>query len=148
MGIDMKKLAAVLLLISLVIPSFAHADSWHRDQHWRGDIRHFNRRDIDYWHTGHWYHGRHGGRLGWYWVLGPNFYAYGAPVYPYPDPFQPPMVASAPYVVTPPPVVAVPPPAIMAPSPAVRYWYYCNKPHGYYPYVPACYGRWHAVPGY
>jgi hypothetical protein len=144
----MKKVAAILLLAALAMPSLAHADDWHRDPHWRGNIHHFNQRDVNYWHTGHWYHGRHGGRLGWYWVLGPSFYFYSAPVYPYPDPFIPPVVVPAPTVIAPPPVVAVPPPAIVAPSPAVRYWYLCKKPYGYYPYVPACYGRWHAVVAY
>jgi hypothetical protein len=154
----MKKFAAALLLTALIAPSFALAQDhdhgggphrdWHPDKHWRGDIHAFRDRDINYWHTGHWFHGHHSGRLGWWWVLGPNFYFYPAPVYPFPDPFIPSIVAPAPTVIAPPPVVAVPPPAIVAPSPAVSYWYFCHNPRGYYPYVPACYGRWHAVPVY
>jgi hypothetical protein len=141
----MKKLAAVFLLAALFAPAFAqsgyaqehdhdhggrHGDhgDWHPDAHWGGDIHAFHDHDLAYWHQGHWFHGPHGGRNGWWWILGGAWYFYPAPVYPYPDPYIPPVMA--------------PPP------PAMAYWYYCRNPRGYYPYVPACYGRWREVPAY
>ncbi|HUZ71675.1 MAG TPA: hypothetical protein VMU87_01710 [Stellaceae bacterium] len=66
-----------------------------------------------------------GGRLGWWWVVGPTWYFYPAPIYPYPYP--------DPYV---PPVVTAPPAAT---------WYYCSNPAGYYPYVPQCPVPWQPV---
>lgn len=43
------------------------------------------------------------------------------------------------------------PPVVIAPSPRVyqqqpqSYWYYCENPRGYYPYVPQCPGGWMQV---
>ncbi len=75
--------------------------------------------------------------FGWY---GPPYYApyygyygyYGPPAYPYPP------------VYTAPPVQYVLPPVQQGPPP-VQYWYYCNRPQGYYPYVTACPGGWRQV---
>ena len=72
-------------------------------------------------------HGRHDGRVGWWWVVGGVWYFYPAPVYPFPDPYVPP---------APPPVVITPPPQ----------FYLCESPRGYYPYVPSCPGGWRVVP--
>ena len=97
---------------------------------WRDrDIHRFHERDFDVWRTGRWYHGRHDGRPGWWWVLGNAWYYYPQPVYPYPDPYQPP--------------VAVAPP----PGPPRQLYYYCPRPRGYYPYVATCRVPWRAVPG-
>ena len=38
--------------------------------------------------------GRHGGRGGWWWVVGDAWYYYPQPVYPYPDPYTPPVVVA------------------------------------------------------
>ena len=78
------------------------AQEWRR--HW-GDreVRHYPGH-IEYWHGGHWVHGFHHGRDGWWWVVGPTWYFYPAPVYPYPDPYSvpPPVVQGlAPTVVVP-----------------------------------------------
>lgn len=74
------------------------------------------------WRGGHWAHGHHGGRLGWWWVVGPSWYYYPAPVYPYP-------------------------PELLVPLPApVQYWYYCEALRGYYPNVSACPTLWKAIP--
>lgn len=79
-----------------------------------------------------------------YWAPGPYYYPY--PYYPYPYP----------------PVVVVPPPASppvyveqapQQPSPPAPqasaeqgntdgYWYHCNQPEGYYPYVKECPAGW------
>jgi hypothetical protein len=73
---------------------------------------------------GHWVHGWHGGRFGWWWA-GPDWYWYPAPIYyDYPPP--------ADYVY----------PAGPAPQPT---WYYCDSAKGYYPYVQSCPGGWRAV---
>jgi hypothetical protein len=100
-----------------------------RDDHWRGDrdIHHFADRDIGAWRGGRWFHGAHGGRGGWWWIVGGQWYFYPAPVYPYPDPYLPPTVALAP---------------APAPSPS---WYYCDNPRGYYPYVAQCSTPWRPV---
>jgi hypothetical protein len=43
---------------------------WHAHEAWHGDVRHF---DHDYWHGGHWWHGSYGGRIGWWWIVGPDW---------------------------------------------------------------------------
>ncbi len=92
---------------------------------WHGDIHHFHDHDFGVWRGGHWFHGNYGGRLGWWWVVGPSFYFYPTPIYPYPDPYVP-------------PVVTVPPAAAAT-------WYYCPNPPGYYPYVTQCPVPWQPV---
>lgn len=47
---------------------------WRHDRHWYGDIRRFHKHDLNYWRAGHWWRGRHKERLGWYWVVGDNYY--------------------------------------------------------------------------
>jgi hypothetical protein len=109
----------------------AHHDRGHaehreraRVERWHGDIRRFHEHDLARWHGGHWAQARHGGRFGWWWIVGPTWYFYPSPVYPYPDPY-------------------LPPAAVAAPS---QYWYFCRDPQGYYPYVPQCRVAWQAVP--
>jgi len=127
--------SAAAVLASLAFP--AQADGPHRDSRWHGDIRHFHDRDIHVWRGGHWYHGHHEGRIGWWWVVAGAWYFYPQPVYPYPDPYQPPVV------VMPAPQASTPP----APSaPATQVWYYCPSAKGYYPYVSVCPGGWKTVP--
>ncbi|MBV8651679.1 MAG: hypothetical protein JO255_09450 [Alphaproteobacteria bacterium] len=88
-------------------------------------------RDYDFvrWRGGHWVQARRDGRVGWWWVVGPQWYFYPAPIYPYPDPYVPPAVAVAP-----------------PPAPGAVTYYYCDNPQGYYPYVQACPTPWRAVP--
>src|SRR5262245_53306214 len=48
---------------------------------------HFNRMTVverDRWRHGHWWHGNHHGRIGWWWFAGGLWYWYPEPVYPYP----------------------------------------------------------------
>lgn len=96
------------------------------ERHWQGDIRHFHDRDIRVWRGGEWRHGQHGGHFGWWWVVGGIWYLYANPIHPYPDPYVP--------------------PAAVTPAPAAAYWYYCDDPPGYYPYVPECRRPWQPVP--
>lgn len=123
-------LGTALAMAGLLIaaPMTAQADR-HRPWH-GGDIRHFDRHDMPRWQGGHWYHGPHLGRLGWWWVVGSIWYFYPRPVYPFPDPYLPPTVV----------VPSPPPPA------ARQYWYYCDAAATYYPYVATCPGGWRAVP--
>ncbi len=80
------------------------------------------------------------GHFGFY--FGVPFYPYAYPYYPYPMPYY-----------YPPPVVTVPasPPAYIHQSPptsqqpSTSYWYYCNNPKGYYPYVKQCPQGWQEV---
>jgi hypothetical protein len=121
----------------LAMPNAAFAE-----KHWRGDIGHFHERDGHHWAGGHWYHGPHDGRLGWWWVVGVAvgsalWYPYAAPVYPYPDPYVPPALIVAP--------APAPSPQMMAPAPT-PVWYYCTSRKNYYPYVSDCPEGWKTVP--
>src|SRR5260221_2467595 len=54
------------------------------------------------------------------------------------------------YAYPPPPVVYAPPPMVYAAPPVVvsqptQYWYYCDNPQGYYPYVASCPTQWRPV---
>jgi hypothetical protein len=116
-------LAGALALAAASIPAQAQP---HRHGPYRGDIARFHEHDWAVWRGGRWQHARHGGRLGWWWVVGGVWYFYPAPVYPYPNPYEPP------------PAVVVAPPAD-APPPPTQFWYY-------YPYAPSCAGGWRQVP--
>jgi hypothetical protein len=139
--------AAAALIAGVGSPALAqdyrhddwHHDDWHHDDgrhdDWRRDDRGWHDHDIyrfrDYdfvrWRGGHWVQARRDGRVGWWWVVGPQWYFYPAPIYPYPDPYVPPAVAGA-------------------PAPGAVTYYYCDNPQGYYPYVQACPTPWRAVP--
>ena len=85
-------------------------------------------------------HGHGGGhvRFGLYLgVPGPWLYPpfYGVPAYAYPVPVEMP---------PPQPMVYVEREPAQAPA-AQSYWYYCEKPAGYWPYVEACPAGWRAV---
>jgi hypothetical protein len=103
--------------------------------YWGGDIGHFREHDWDLWRGGRWIHDRHGGRWGWWWVVGGVWYFYPSPVYPYPNPYEPP-----------PSVVVTPSAGVAPPPPTPQNWYYCEASKGYYPYVPTCASGWRSVP--
>ena len=72
------------------------------------------------WRRGQWTHVEHGGRYGWWWVVGPSWYPYSGPVYPYP--------------------------AYGAwGAPPVQDWYYCPTYQAYYPDVTQCPEGWMLV---
>jgi len=114
----------------------------HHEGHWGGgerDIRHFENHHLAVWREGYWRHGRHEGRLGWWWIAAGAWYFYPEPIYPYPDPYVPPVV-----VVQPAPTPQVAP---TAPPPAQsQSWYYCEASKAYYPYVATCPAGWKTVP--
>ncbi len=120
------------------------ASAQHRDHgRWHGDIVRFEAHDWARWHSGGWRHSWHDGRLGWWWVAGGMWYFYPQPVYPYPDPYIPPTVV----IEQPAPVVIqAPAPAPVVRAPAAQFWYYCEAPKGYYPYVASCPSGWKTVP--
>jgi len=91
---------------------------------------------------GGWYYG-HGGYhsgIGLGLGLGYGLGYYGRPYY-------------SPYYAYPPAVIAVPltPPVYIQQAPPVTqqyppgYWYYCNNPEGYYPYIQQCPNGWQQV---
>lgn len=123
--VSLAVIAASLAAVALLAAPRGASAQYYPRGHWHGDIHHFGAYDLGTWRGGHWYHGVHGGRGGWWWVVGGVWYFYPAPVYPYPDPYLPPGVA--------------PPP------PATTVYYYCRRPAGYYPYVPYCSVPWRAV---
>ena len=109
-----------------------------------------------YWHGGGW----HGGWGGWHgggccWGGGPYYsFSFGFPFYyPYAYPYAYPYPA---YSYYPPaygygygaPSYSAPMNTAQAPAgpPPQQNWYYCENPHGYYPYVQSCSSGWHAVP--
>jgi hypothetical protein len=114
-GVALAAFSGVVLVAA--VPAQADEHWWH------DDIHHFHERDVGVWRGGHWYHGIHGGRPGWWWIVGGVWYFYPRPIYPYPDPYVPPVVAA---------------------PPANYYW--CASPPGYYPQQPTCAVPWQAVP--
>jgi hypothetical protein len=79
------------------------------------------------WSRGH-FHGHGGVRIG----IGVPF-LWGAPwVYPGWGPY--------PYYSSPPVVIEQQAPVYVQPEP--QYWYYCQDPQGYYPYIQRCPGGW------
>ena len=88
-----------------------------------GPVGRLGRRDLDRWRGGHWFHGRRGRRLGWWWFAGGFWYWYPSPIYPYPD------YASQDYV-----------------SGGGEVWYRCEDPPGFYPYLQSCPSGWEPVP--
>lgn len=86
------------------------------------------------------------GRSGFY-----GSYSFGVPYAPYyyrpyygyggymPPPYYPPVVVVP---ATPPVYIQQPSTTPSTPSPETNYWYYCENPAGYYPYVKKCPGGW------
>lgn len=97
---------------------------------------------------GHWHGHDHGG-------VGVGFY-FGAPYmhpydpypyyYPYPYSYYPPVVAVP---VPAQPSVYIeqgsPPPAAQQAPQTNNYWYHCDRPDGYYPYIKECPSGWQKV---
>jgi hypothetical protein len=80
-------------------------------------------------HPAHWNFGFYWGGPGWYWPWWGPYYGYG---------YYPPAPT---YVVPQQPQVYVQPQQPQEQA----YWYYCQDPHGYYPYVQNCPGGWMKV---
>jgi mono/diheme cytochrome c family protein len=91
------------------------------------DFARLEPRDLSLWRSGRWLHEEHAGYLGWWWVLGDEWYFYPEPIYLYPT-----FISD----------YLIPVPAPLSP----QFWYYCDNPPGYYPDVQACYDAWQAIP--
>jgi hypothetical protein len=94
---------------------------------------------------GHYRGGHHGGGHSgnrFYWGgsvwLGPGYF-YG-PRYPYGWGYPYPYYAGPPVVIP-----QQPPVYLQREQPESNYWYYCQNPQGYYPYVQSCPGGWMKV---
>lgn len=119
------------------------ADNAGATRRWRCDIGRFHQNDYLIWNRGRWFHGDHEGQGGWWWVIGDSWYFYNTPTYPFPDPYTPgEMSASG---TAPDAPADATPPASDTPPPTPTYWYYCEDPQGYYPYVATCNGDWQPV---
>lgn len=115
-----------------------HGGGGHRGGGPRGgyygrDFHSFGHAEMNVWRGGAWRHDWHDGRYGWWWFVGGFWYLYPEPIYPYPTYVPPAIVVQQ----------APPQPTGLPPS---QYWYYCQNPQGYYPYVAACDGPWQPVP--
>ncbi|HTY68227.1 MAG TPA: hypothetical protein VMH36_16345, partial [Alphaproteobacteria bacterium] len=68
-------LSAALMLV-LAAPALAEDRHDHdRDRHEdHRPVRIEHRYSFEAWHGGRWFHGEHGGRAGWWWVVGGVWY--------------------------------------------------------------------------
>lgn len=129
MAVSRSWLFAATAAIAMTSSAFVAADPHGR--HWRGDFH----PGHDHWHNGHWYHGDHEGRFGWWWIAAGSWYFYPAPIYPYSSQYAaPPIIIEREAE----PITAVPP--------AEAVWYYCASSRSYYPYVSDCPEGWRIVP--
>lgn len=94
------------------------------------DFAHFSAGERAAWEGGAWRHTWHNGHYGWWWFVGGDWFFYAAPIYPYPLYVGPDSYYD--YYDT-----------YGAPD---YYWYYCEDPQGYYPYVRHCAVPWQPVP--
>ena len=121
----------LFVLVAAVPPSAANSrGGWHGGGH-RGGGHHGWQRSG--WYRGGWHGGYWGPRVfigGPFWYPGP--YAYPYPVYA-PPVYAPPLVEEP-----------LPLPAYVEPR-SSAFWYYCQNPPGYYPYVASCTGEWQQV---
>ncbi len=126
----MKKLiCAVLVSVAMLLTIPLPSDAGHKRVYVGANIR------VGYpgWrgHHGGWHRPYRAWRPGPYWgttvVLGPLWYPYA-------------------YHQTPPVIVQQPPPVYVQPEPQQdNYWYYCQNPQGFYPYVKSCPEGWMKV---
>ena len=129
-----RYLGSVMTLVLGFALTAPAAEAQHRAPDFHGrDLGHFNHGEIATWRGGHWVHDWHDGRFAWWWVVDPFWYFYPEPIYPYPT-----------YV--PPAIVVQQAPPVPTGMPPAQYWYYCDDPQGYYPYVASCKNAWRGVP--
>ncbi len=118
----MRKLTLALAILAVVAVPAQASEHGFRGGH--EQFKHFNR----------FQHGFRGPHV----FVGPRVFIGPGPFwYPYPYAYYP-----SPVVIEPAPQVYVQPPP--APPPQ-SYWYYCEDPKGYYPYVSQCPGGWMQV---
>lgn len=92
------------------------------------------------WGGGHYGGGHYGGHSSFGFYFNAPLYPYSYYPYQYPY-YYPPAVVAVP--ATPPVYIQQTPPAAQQyPS---GYWYYCDNPEGYYPYIKVCSNGWQQV---
>ncbi len=132
------------------IPHGQYGEARHKVEHRAGHkayVHHFTGRDYHnwdereraIWRGGEWRRQEYMGRFGWWWRTGGMLYFYEEPVYPYPQ-VVPDVVYELPDDVQLPQEDTEEPP-----EDPYYYWYYCEDPKGYYPYIPECPGGWMTV---
>ena len=152
----------LMFLFAGTIPGYtADGGGRHGGDHYGGGGDHRGGGD---WHGGgdhhgggDWHHGDHGGS-NWYgsvwigpgWGWGPwwgspyySYYPY-YPYYPY-NPYNPYYPYYSPYYSEPPVTIQKESPTYAQPAPQPEqqyYWYFCQNPEGYYPYIKKCPGGW------
>lgn len=139
-------LAPLLGALAYAMPAQAAPPSGGSQHHVDGGARGDFRGDF---HRDHGGRGRDHGRFGFgfgfwdpwwgwgasdYWGPYPYYYPYYYP--PYPAYYAPPAGYAPPQVSAAPQATGAPPP---------QYWYYCDDPQGYYPYVQNCGTTWKQV---
>lgn len=96
-------------------------------------------RELAMWRGGRWHHEWHHGRFGWWWDVDGVWYSYDAPVYPYPEAISNDAVEPEPAAES---RIGA---GVASFAPAPQYWYHCDSPNGFYPYVRSCPSGWHPV---
>ena len=128
------------MAIVLGAPQASQAGGWHGGWGWHGGG----------WHGGGW----HGGTSVVIGFGAPVGFGWGAPFWGWPAPVAVgvpvgvPVAVPVPVAVQSQPQVFVqqaPPPQQQQQSDASGYWYYCQDPQGYFPYVRQCPGGWMQV---
>jgi len=131
-------------------PGLHAGDHPHYDYHefHEHDFHRFRPEEAARWRAGFWRQEWHDGRYGWWWMVDGIWYFYDTPVYPHPlivseVVYREPVVAfAAPVGVA--PAVQAPVQVMAAPQP--QFWYWCDNPQGYSPYVQNCAVPWRQVP--
>jgi len=142
------KIAALVLVAATVVAATPVAAAWYGPGPY-GPGPHFGPRPFGpAWAGGRWYYGWHGPRYGWWWTVGNSWYLYPRPVYPYPT-YLPPAGYDD-YGPSYRPDYRQGGPSEQQQELANRaqlfqYWYYCDNPRGYYPYLQDC-ENWREVP--
>lgn len=101
------------------MPSAQHQGSFHGHA-----FTEFTPQERESWTRGSWRHTSHNGHLGWWWYTGGFWFFYPEPIYPYPT-----YIGSEDYYE----------------ESEDYYWYWCDDPEGYYPYVQECNDEWEPV---
>jgi hypothetical protein len=92
------------------------------------DVAHFTSQEREHWKRGNWHHGHHHGHNGWWFIVDDFWFFYDSPIYPYPG------------------YVSYYYDDGYYGDQSDYYWYWCDDPQGYYPYVQECNGPWRPVP--
>lgn len=123
----MKKVVTIVVIGALVFLGLCSGafSAGHGGYHGHGGY---------YGYRGYYGHGWYGGWYGFYpfgfYSFGYYPYGYPYPSYAYPYPYYP-------YTYSQPPVYIEPEQPF--------YWYYCQDPQGYYPYIESCPSGWTRV---